>query len=40
MGDEERDAGPPWQGVVPLRRPGQAVVQAPAKDTDGVVELV
>ena len=30
--DEERDAGPPWQEVVPLPRPGQAVVQGIAKD--------
>jgi len=30
----------PWQEVVPLRRPGQAVVQAVAKDADGVAGLV
>ena len=29
---QERDAGPPWQEVVPLRCPGQAVVQAIAED--------
>jgi hypothetical protein len=34
------DAGPPWQEVVPLRRPGQAVVQTVAEDADGVVGLV
>jgi hypothetical protein len=33
--DQERDAGPPWQEVVPLRCPGRAVVQAVAKDADG-----
>jgi hypothetical protein len=39
VGDQERDAGPPWQEVVPLRCPGQAVVQAVAKDTDDVAGL-
>src|SRR5262245_44806244 len=39
--DQKRYAGPPWQEVVPLRRTGQAAVQAVAKDADdaGIVCL-
>jgi hypothetical protein len=35
-GDKATNAGPRWQEVVPLRRPGQTVVQVVAKDIDGV----
>jgi hypothetical protein len=38
--DEERDASPPWQEVVPLRCPGQAIIQAAAKDIDDVAGLI
>jgi len=34
---QERDAGPPQQEVVSLRRPGQAIVQAVAEDTGRLV---
>ena len=33
--DQDRDAGSPWQEVVSLQRPGQAVIQAVAEDANG-----
>ena len=39
-GNQERNASPPWQEVVSLRCPGQAIVQEVAENADGSIQRV